>query len=94
MHCTCVVQAWAKTLYETRQYLVSPLASGQQCFLYLIPYRSKAEIRFLGFQPGPNALQESGALQNRIKLVLDLDETLVNSHEDAGLQVCMEQRTN
>lgn len=55
-----------------------------------MPYKSAKGVRFLGFYVLPVAVQEARRLRQHIKLALDLDETLVNAHENAALQVCTE----
>lgn len=84
------MQAWAQETVPIRKYAKSSGGSADKPRLYLMPYESAKGVRFLGFYVLPVAVQEARRLRQHIKLALDLDETLVNAHENAALQVCTE----
>lgn len=81
----CGLQAWARNLHDSSQYATA--SAGQQTW-YLFPFKADEELLFLGFLMAETTFFMARELRNRILLVLDIDETLINAREFIGNMVC------
>ena len=84
------LQVWARRLHETNNFAMTKAdmeGDTRPLSLYLFPFQTDSGIQLLGFLIPADSFYKASLLQSRILLVLDLDETVITSHTDAGNRV-------